>query len=519
VKRSPAWHHLVADIKGQRERLYRMDHPQDPWRVGMGDPCRDKEAEDNAGVKRPRLLSSRSSGGTFRTTCRRPGKAESREGNRMRRFQGLAGLLLGVLLELPGYAATFHAADASEVKALMSRLRPGDELVLAVGEWKDAELHLHGQGTAEAPIRVRPAEPGELTLSGASRIRLSGEYLEVSGMRLRNITGHRADWIEFRYDSKQLARHCCVRDCRLSEDDSFAPRESENRWVSLYGSHNQVSHCVIEGKKNGGATLVVWLGDANFGTHRIVHNHFGKRPRLGKNGGETIRVGDSKTSMQSANCYIGQNLFERCDGEAECISNKSCNNVYQSNVFLEVQGTLTLRHGNACLVRDNIFLGNERPQTGGVRIIGEDHQVINNFFADLEGNGFRSAITLVRGLPDSPLHGYFPVKRVTIEGNTLVNCKHNLLLAYAEDPDAVIEPEQVVIRQQRIVARPGREVFESPGSTIQAIQWQGNLVQADRLGIELIPGVEVVSRLEVANRPKIDKSHFGPKWLKHSRQH
>ncbi|MFN9915385.1 MAG: hypothetical protein ACK53L_22540, partial [Pirellulaceae bacterium] len=136
-----------------------------------------------------------------------------------------------------------------------------------------------------------------------------------------------------------------------------------------------------------------------------------------------------------------------------------------------------------------------------------------------EGDGFRSAITLVRGLPDSPLHGYFPVKRATIEGNTLVNCKHNLLLAYAEDADAVIEPEQVVIRQQRIVARPGREVFESPGSTIQAIQWQGNLVQADRLGIELIPGVEVVSRLEVANRPKIDKSHFGPKWLKHSRQH
>ena len=55
---------------------------------------------------------------------------------------------------------------------------------------------------------------------------------------------------------------------------------------------------------------------------------------------ETIRIGDSQTSLLMGGCVVEKNLFEKCNGEAECISNKSCGNIYRENTFLEVSGTL-----------------------------------------------------------------------------------------------------------------------------------------------------------------------------------
>src|SRR5256885_1452512 len=103
-----------------------------------------------------------------------------------------------------------------------------------------------------------------------------------------------------------------------------------------------------------------------------------KPPPLGKNGGEPIRVGYSFQSMFSSKTTVEKNLFERCDGELEIISNKSCDNVYRNNTFLQCAGFFTLRHGNRCTVDGNYFLGKGKKGSGGVRIIGEDHAVTNN---------------------------------------------------------------------------------------------------------------------------------------------
>src|SRR5258707_256657 len=81
-------------------------------------------------------------------------------------------------------------------------------------------------------------------------------------------------------------------------------------------------------------TYVVWLGHGREGGNQIDRNYFGPRAGLGANGGETIRIGDSRTSMLAANCVVEKNLFEKCNGEVECISNKSCGNIYRDNTFL-----------------------------------------------------------------------------------------------------------------------------------------------------------------------------------------
>jgi poly(beta-D-mannuronate) lyase len=65
---------------------------------------------------------------------------------------------------------------------------------------------------------------------------------------------------------------------------------------------------------------------------------FRPRPPLRRNGGETICVGYSHQSMSNSATRLEHNLFERCDGELEIVSNKSCGNVYRFNTFRECAG-------------------------------------------------------------------------------------------------------------------------------------------------------------------------------------
>ncbi len=416
-------------------------------------------------------------------------------------------------------AKSYTAQTVAQFEEIVKQLVAGDELVMKDGLWRDANLLIQGEGTAEQPITIRAATPGKVVLTGASRLRISGQYVQVIGLKLHNLTGQKADWIEFRKDSKKLANHCSLKDCWLLESDDFQPTEKENRWIGIYGHDNRLENCRIEGKKNKGATVVVWLGKDNLGEHIITHNYFVHRPRLGKNGGETLRVGDSDTSMQSAKCLIEGNLFERCNGETECISNKSCDNVYRSNTFLEVQGTLTLRHGNNCLVERNIFLGNHVSGTGGIRVIGEGHRVRANYLSGLEGDGFRTALTLVNGQPDAALNGYHPVRNVTLEDNTIVDCKHSVLLNYNDQKDATISPYKITFTDQRIIARNKRMPLEivavdKPLSTLpEGYHFEGNVIQCDTKYRADLAGITYKDSVPVAAPESLKPSQVGPTWL------
>jgi poly(beta-D-mannuronate) lyase len=294
--------------------------------------------------------------------------------------------------------------------------------------------------------------------TGDSRLSVGGAHIVVDGLWFQNPTG--AQVLELRLDSKQLASDCRITNCAVTNDTQLTSVESA-QFVSIYGARNRVDHCYIAGKTTQGTTLVVWLSNEakDQGKHRIDHNHFGPRQKLGKNGGETIRLGDSKTSMQTAACIVEHNLFEKCDGEAECISNKSCGNLYRFNTFKGVSGTLTLRHGNGCRVENNVFFGDKAKGSGGVRIIGEKHVVTGNLFDGLTGDNERSAMCFMLGIPDSVPNGYFQVKRAKVTNNTFVNCAHNILIGMSGDKKATLPPLESEISGNRIQTNQG-EAFE-----------------------------------------------------------
>lgn len=369
-------------------------------------------------------------------------------------------------------AAMKPAATPAELTAAIQAAKAGDVVTMRDGAWRDLDLVFTGQGRDSQPITLRAQTPGKVILSGTSRLQIFGRHLVVEGLMFQDGGGPR-EIIAFRTGPKTLARFCRLTRCTI-RGYSPADKTKDSKWVSLYGSDNRVDHCYFAGKTNLGQTMVVWLDrTAPENRHRIDHNHFGPRPPLGVNGGESIRVGDSSTSMLTSKTLVEANRFEDCDGEVEIISNKSCENVYRGNRFEHCAGTLTLRHGNRCLVEGNVFLGEGKKDTGGIRIIGEDHRVIGNYLADLTGDGARAAIAIVEGIPNSPLFGYFQVKRALVEGNTIVNCAHSIAVG-VRARDAVLPTLDCIVRKNVVIAKQGPMVEILDAKSI--VEWDGNLL-------------------------------------------
>lgn len=386
-------------------------------------------------------------------------------------------LFLTLLLALPATAKDILVNNSEEFARAATEAVPGDTIHLQDGTWADARLAIHATGTEAKPVTIAARTPGKVRLTGNSCIAIAGTHIVIDGLWFHNPTGEEA--IKLRVDSDELASDCRVTGCAVTNDQP-ATREQSSRFVSIYGFRNRIDHCYFAGKTTVGATMIVWLPShaREPVQHRIDHNHFGPRPRLGQNGGETIRVGDSKTSMQTAACVVENNLFEECNGESECISNKSCGNLYRHNVFKAVAGALTLRHGNACRVEANYFFGNKAKGTGGVRVIGEDHVVTGNLFDGLTGTHERSAMSLMLGIPRSAPYGYFQVKRAKISGNTFVNCAHNILIGLSGDKKASLPPVETVISGNRIQTNLN-EAFEIECAS------HGVMMQDNEIGKEL----------------------------------
>lgn len=356
------------------------------------------------------------------------------------------------------HAAETLVADAQAFDTAAQAAKPGDVIVLKNGEWKDARLRIRSSGNEDQPVTLKAETPGKVVLTGDSRVQLGGGFILVEGLFFKDPTGEES--IELRIDSDEVAHDCRVTECAVVNTLPGGEAKKSSRFISLYGHEHRIDHCRFEGKTTEGPSMVVWLSETEKGgvRHRIDHNYFGPRERLGKNGGETIRLGDSKTSMLDAKCVVEHNVFEKCNGEAECISNKSCGNLYRRNTFLEVSGTLTLRHGNRCRVEENAFLGNHAKGCGGIRIIGEDHLVTGNYLEALDGDKERSAICLMAGIPDSPENGYFQVKNARLINNIVVDCKSPFVFSFAGDKKATLAPENVYAENIRFTNAP-LEVF------------------------------------------------------------
>ena len=341
------------------------------------------------------------------------------------------------------FSNTIVVKNIDELTNANKIAQPGDIVILQNGVWQNVIIKITCKGTKEKPITFKAATPGKVIISGHSQLKVGGDFIIIDGLLFKNGYAGNDAVISFRANKDQLANNCRVTNCAV---DAFnnPKRMDENNWVLFYGKYNQLYRCSFIDKTNMGVLLAVILDDdrsrENF--HSITHNYFGKRSPLASNGGEIIRVGLSQHCQFNSNTQIRNNFFEDCDGEAEIISIKSCSNVVESNIFKECQGSVVLRHGNNNIVSNNYFLGNDKPGSGGVRVINKGQEVKNNIFYKCRGTDFRSPLVIMNGVPNSPPTRYVQVTNAQITGNSFYECSP-ISLCEGSDAERTLPPSDV----------------------------------------------------------------------------
>ena len=393
----------------------------------------------------------------------------------MKRFFLLVTLCIATMTQAQ---EQITVSNIDEFNTAIKKAVPGTTILMKDGEWKDVHLKVFGIGKKDEPITVKAETSGKVIITGDSRMNIYGKYLVVDGLWFKDGNPTKKSVISFRKNSKEFAYNSRLTNCTVSY---FNPSDQSlsSHWVDLWGKNNRVDHCNFTGKTNHGTTLVVWLkGDAHIeNNHQIDYNFFGLRPDLGKNGGETIRIGTSANSMKSSKTLVENNTFKNCDGEIEIISNKSGDNIFRNNLFLASKGTLTLRHGNNALVEGNVFLGNNVSKTGGIRIINEGHIVRNNLLVGLKGDGFRGPIVVMNGVPNSPLNRYHQVKNVDIQHNTIIN-SGPVEFAAGKDDERSLRPINTLFANN-LISNTNKGTIFNAYDNISGITFQNNVVDSE----------------------------------------
>lgn len=404
-------------------------------------------------------------------------------------------------------AKDFLVDTVKALHASMKKVEGGDVIIMKDGIWSDVNIVFKVKGNKKVPIILRPEHQGKVIISGKSSLVIRGDYLVVDGLIFKNGQPAKTRLITFGTKKKP------VNFSRLTNTEiiAFNDKNLSKRydWVSIIGgSHNRVDHCRFTQMKNKGVTLNVRLLDnapANY--HRIDHNEFSYRMYgKGKNGYETIRVGDSVHSLQNSRTTVRDNLFIACNGEIEIISNKSCENNYIHNTFRNSKGMLTLRHGNRCLVKDNFFFADGNKQMGGIRIIGEGHNIVNNYFEGVGSSPYRAAISFMNGIPNPPLYEYTQVKDCNITHNKLINTKYSIVTgANYKNGKYPLPPIGVVFNNNLIVGVLS-PLIRYKGKIKPDIVYLGNIAFGAKCGINIKEGIHIKD-------PKLIKDTQSRVWI------
>ena len=291
------------------------------------------------------------------------------------------------------YGATNTVSSLSALQTAINGAQAGDTIILANGSYTTTStINIQRVGTSNAPILIQAQTIGGVTIGGphsfdfkspAAWVTVQGFYLTNSGSQLQ---------IEYGATHCRLTRNTIQ--CNIPAGDS-----SGLWYVSIAGDDAQFDHNEVRNKNSLGQMLRV-MGDGNSQLAQRVwvhHNYFHDNVyQNGQNGAETVRWGLGIYAASSGNGLMEYNLFDRCDGDsAEMISNKSCNNTYRYNTFLDnFQDTFKLRVGTNCAVYGNCF-----SNTLGLCIFCYYHQVYDNYFinnaqAIQMGNGDTNVLDL-----------------------------------------------------------------------------------------------------------------------------
>jgi poly(beta-D-mannuronate) lyase len=267
------------------------------------------------------------------------------------------------------HAAEPHVVDSlAKLKSAINRAAPGDTILLKDGVYSTTgPITIKCFGAPGKPITIAAENDGGVELAGTHGFTVSepAEHIVIYGFKFTHASGKNSIGVGTRHVRFTHNIFQCTGD---------------GPYLSVLGDDAQVDGNEFAEKKSAGSMLAVG-GTGNQVARRlwVHHNYFHDYTSTLTGTAEMIRFGLSALSLSTGQGLVEHNLFVRCRGESDLISNRSSGNTYRYNTFLDSPTSkLSLRHGNDCAVYGNVFRNTE-----GLRLFGDRHQVFSNYF---EGN-------------------------------------------------------------------------------------------------------------------------------------
>ena len=275
------------------------------------------------------------------------------------------------------WAREISVPNVGALAGALGSAGPGDVIVLAKGNWPDAQIKIDRGGSEQSPLTIRAEIPGETLLTGTSYLEINAPHVVVDGLYFTHgaIDPKQFSVIHFK------SHHGTVRNTAVI-DYNPPEFEDESYWAYFSGDNNVVEKCYFKGKNN----MHPLLGNAIDGsrTNTVRGCYFKNIPLDDGNGREILRMwGPGKfdpKDKDGAFCLVEGNLFDGADGEGtEIISLKSNYNRVLSNTIVGSRGCLNIRQGSHNVVQGNIMLGKGVEGTQGLRMSGFDNKVEGNY--------------------------------------------------------------------------------------------------------------------------------------------
>jgi poly(beta-D-mannuronate) lyase len=320
-------------------------------------------------------------------------------------------ILACMMLTATASAATYEVNSIPDLQARINTAMAGDVIIVHNGVYHtNTAITVNRQGTATDPIRIVAQTLGGVEITGAQGFNITSPaaYVVIEGFLFTHVSG--------RIQIRSGATH--IRFTR-----NFFECTGSGAYLTIAGDDAQIDLNEFRNKRTLGNMIDV-RGSGSQIARRvwIHHNYFHDFTSPGGNGAETIRFGLSGLSLSDGFGLIEHNLFERCTGENELISNKSSSNTYRYNTIVDSPGgELTLRHGNDCLV-----YGNYIRNSAGMRIFGDRHQVFSNYLESTIGINIGNGDGEVAD--GAPLTSHDRPDDCVIAFNTLINNTRNYFM-------------------------------------------------------------------------------------------
>jgi poly(beta-D-mannuronate) lyase len=370
--------------------------------------------------------------------------------------------------EYPEALRTIRVETLGSLSDAISDAQPGDHIVVKNGVYESIEhILVQAAGTEINPIVIRPEGVGGAEIRGEYGFRVeNSQSIIISGFKFTHSQDNSAftDNIVFICDdcvNVRITRNTFAlsTDYGGQGDEASIARYTAD-WLGVTGSSsgNRIDNNVFLQKLTRGA-FVLLLGDEGRVVQNTLvdHNRFSGQLYQNGNGGECFRIGNSALGKAAGNMILEYNTFEHCDGDREAITIKASNNIVRHNTFRNNEGSLTFRHGNTNTADGNIFIDGNN----GIRIYGQDHRIVNNYFANnpLTVSSLLAPIVIGKGTVASdlsiPNSEHSQPRNILIAHNTLVNNQGGIVIGYGDDSRQTFLPQDVVVANNIISGSSG----------------------------------------------------------------